>query len=105
MPGGPLTSKPTWSNTQGCSTTSAFFVLAVGQARLNSPRQCCYQSHFGAGLLAQVSVVSFLLGKTTEAMNGVSGLNPQELLDQTWSGDAEAVGNRLELYRAYLISF
>src|ERR1700676_1628393 len=23
---GPLTSKPTWSNTSGCSTTSAFFV-------------------------------------------------------------------------------
>ena len=25
VPGGPLTSKPTWSNTSGCSTTSAFF--------------------------------------------------------------------------------
>ena len=27
MPGGSLTSKPTWSNTPGCSATSAFFVL------------------------------------------------------------------------------
>src|SRR2546422_10656844 len=25
MPGGPLTSKPTWSNTRGCSATSVFF--------------------------------------------------------------------------------
>ena len=28
VPGGSLTSKPTWSNTSGCSATSAFFVLA-----------------------------------------------------------------------------
>ena len=27
VPGGSLTSKPTWSNTFGCSATSAFFVL------------------------------------------------------------------------------
>jgi hypothetical protein len=27
VPGGPLTSKPAWSNTLGCSTTSAFFCL------------------------------------------------------------------------------
>jgi hypothetical protein len=26
VPGSPLTSMPTWSNTLGCSTTSAFFV-------------------------------------------------------------------------------
>lgn len=26
VPGGPLTSKPTWSNTSGCCTTSAFFL-------------------------------------------------------------------------------
>ncbi len=26
LPGGSLTSKPTWSNTSGCSATSAFFV-------------------------------------------------------------------------------
>jgi hypothetical protein len=31
-PGGQLTSKPTWSNTSGCSATSAFFVL-VGRRR------------------------------------------------------------------------
>ena len=31
MPGGWLASKPTWSNTSGCSATSAFFVL--GDAR------------------------------------------------------------------------
>jgi len=27
VPGGQLTSKPTWSNTCGCSSTSAFFSL------------------------------------------------------------------------------
>ena len=27
LPGGSLKSKPTWSNAQGCSATSAFFVL------------------------------------------------------------------------------
>lgn len=29
MPGDPLTSKPTWLNTSGCSATSAFFVNMV----------------------------------------------------------------------------
>ena len=29
VPESPLTSKPTWSNTSGCSTTSAFFSLSV----------------------------------------------------------------------------
>jgi hypothetical protein len=34
MPGGPLTSKPTWSNTlPECSTTSAFFVSRQGHGR------------------------------------------------------------------------
>src|SRR5947208_2012917 len=28
--GGPLTSKPTWPNTPGCSATSAFFILPRG---------------------------------------------------------------------------
>jgi len=28
--GGPLTSKPTWSNTFGCSATSAFLLLPKG---------------------------------------------------------------------------
>ena len=32
MPGGPLTSKPTCSNTSGCSDTSVFFTLAVFRA-------------------------------------------------------------------------
>jgi hypothetical protein len=31
LPGGSLVSKPTWSNTCGCSTTSAFFVLGGGR--------------------------------------------------------------------------
>ena len=33
VPGGPLTSKPTWWNTSGYSTTSAFFALSF----LNTP--------------------------------------------------------------------
>jgi hypothetical protein len=33
LPGGLLESKPTWLNTFGCSTTSAFFVLG-GKRRL-----------------------------------------------------------------------
>ena len=36
VPGGPLTSKPTWSNTSGCSTTSAFLVSAARAGR-NQP--------------------------------------------------------------------
>ena len=37
VPGGPLTSKPTWSNpSSGCSTTSAFF-CAFGGARQSKP--------------------------------------------------------------------
>ena len=34
VPGGRLTSKPTWSNTLGCWATSAFFVL-VGRRGAN----------------------------------------------------------------------
>ena len=51
LPGGLLKSKPTWPNAYGCSTTSAFFVLAtttfVIQARKVSMslrmevRRCC----------------------------------------------------------------
>jgi len=34
-PGGSLTSKPTWSNTSGCATTSAFFIFdGVSRSRL-----------------------------------------------------------------------
>src|SRR6478672_11727465 len=33
IPGGPLTSKPTWWNTSGCSTTSAFFSPCGGTGR------------------------------------------------------------------------
>ena len=29
--GGSLTSKPTWSNTFGCMTTSVFFLACVGE--------------------------------------------------------------------------
>ena len=29
LPGGPLKSKPTWSNAFGCSATSAFLFLAL----------------------------------------------------------------------------
>ena len=32
VPGGSLTSKPTWSNTFGCSATPAFFVLVGRRA-------------------------------------------------------------------------
>ena len=31
VPGGSLVSKPTWSNTSGCSATSAFFVLGCAR--------------------------------------------------------------------------
>src|ERR1035438_6021787 len=37
LPGGSLMSKPTWSNTFGCSATSAFFVL--GDVKLSSTRR------------------------------------------------------------------
>ena len=33
VPGGPLTSKPTWFSTLGCLTTPAFFVSVVPQVR------------------------------------------------------------------------
>ena len=39
VPGGPLTSKPTWSNTSGCSTTSAFCLLAVVRGRPQATRE------------------------------------------------------------------
>ncbi len=37
VPGGPLTSKPTWLNTSRCSTTSAFFFASGGVGR-SQPR-------------------------------------------------------------------
>jgi hypothetical protein len=35
VPGGSLMSKPTWWNTPGCSTTSAFFSLALARLGRN----------------------------------------------------------------------
>ncbi len=40
LPGGPLTSKPAWSNTSGCSTTPAFFSLAVAWDSRNYQGRC-----------------------------------------------------------------
>ena len=37
MPGGSLTSKPTWSNTSGCSDTSAFLVLGESMIAGRNP--------------------------------------------------------------------
>jgi hypothetical protein len=36
--GSPLTSKPTWSDTSGCSTTSVFFSLSVARDDRNHQR-------------------------------------------------------------------
>ena len=43
MPGGSLTSKPTWSNTFGCSATSAFFVCGdvVPLSRQRTSQETC----------------------------------------------------------------
>ena len=38
MPGGLLTSKPTWSNTSGCSATSAFFSRSAARNERNQLR-------------------------------------------------------------------
>ena len=40
VPGGPLTSKPTWSNTSGCSATSAFFVSVVRSQPAGTKLMC-----------------------------------------------------------------
>jgi hypothetical protein len=47
LPGGLLTSKPTWSNTFGCSTTSALFLLYFGAGRRDA-----VPATVGAGFMA-----------------------------------------------------
>ena len=37
LPGGSLVSKPTWSNTSGCSATSAFFCVPPRGVRVCNP--------------------------------------------------------------------
>jgi hypothetical protein len=56
MLGGPLTSKPAWSNTLGCSTTPAFFSLAVaGDDRNHDRDQHDEQSQINRGATNRAS--------------------------------------------------
>ena len=57
LPGGSLTSKPTWSNACGCSTTSAFLCCALARAaaKLSLRQRCfCDSPRRSYGLLMQV---------------------------------------------------
>jgi hypothetical protein len=63
VPGGSLKSKPTWSNTSGCSATSAFFVFGVAGApqrprvNLGQSRKGRLIMYIGGGLLTLVIIV------------------------------------------------
>jgi hypothetical protein len=70
VPGSPLTSKPTWSNTAGCSTTSAFFASIGTQkgrlimlANLTNSLTPLFADYvyIGGGLLTLVVVVLIVL--------------------------------------------
>lgn len=50
VPGGSLTSKPTWSNTSGCSATSAFFVLRRFTTVTQAERRNRITKHYVAKL-------------------------------------------------------
>lgn len=59
MPGGPLTSKPTWSNPSGYSTTSAFFSLpATWHGRNHLPLVAALGRGSGGHLLKRIDVMS-----------------------------------------------
>jgi Protein of unknown function (DUF3309) len=59
---GPLTSKPTWPNTSGCSTTSAFFIgvnpptIRIGFSTAALPQGICM------GLLLLIVLILLLVG-------------------------------------------
>ena len=52
---GPLTSKPTWSNTSGCSTTSAFFCFRCY-------RTAAWPQGIVIGLLLLIILIVLLMG-------------------------------------------
>src|ERR1700682_5648252 len=68
VPGGSLTSKPTWSNTLGCSATSAFFVsLAFGSGDLFMASHLQLGARLALGAALALAGLGFLI-----AMVGLS---------------------------------
>src|ERR1039458_928493 len=61
LPGGLLKSKPTWSNTFGCSPTSAFLFLATRDAR-NYYLVSHHRKRFPMGLLLLIVLIMLLMG-------------------------------------------
>ena len=60
VPGGPLTSKPTWSNASGCSDTSVFFVL-VATVAMSAGNSRSEPSGFSKGDLVMLQLAVFLI--------------------------------------------
>ena len=91
MPGGSLTSKPTWWNASGCSATSAFFVVLV----YREPPRCCLRDSarrphslsirveeeeclmrvFMTSFAALLALVTFGPGVMDTALGGDTGTN------------------------------
>ena len=67
--GGSLTSKPTWSNTYGCSTTSAFFVL--GDMTGETTRGILVQA-FATGTIMEVFLLARCVPVGNWSGNGLS---------------------------------
>jgi hypothetical protein len=94
-PGGPLTSKPTWSNTQGYLTTSAFFLALRSLLRneglssvanaLNNKGRCLLKSDHGfVEQLAGRLVARPLLAAQSEevlVLDARAKLTPSDMVD------------------------
>ena len=77
VPGGSLKSKPTWSNTSGCSATSAFFVVLL----LHKPPQCCLRDstrrHHSLSIQAEEECLMRVFMASFVALLVLVALSPQ----------------------------
>src|SRR6202030_1155025 len=81
VPGGLLTSKPTWSNASGCSATSAFFFPAEQDGRNHQGCRCA-ESFGTANLASKVDVRRHLLWKRTASHESILSISVQAQLRQ-----------------------
>ena len=76
LPGGPLTSKPMWSNASGCSDTSVFFALGAAVAQLSEMNGVVMSPTNGVGYAAYTGGETVNLGAVNSSAFGTPGFRP-----------------------------
>jgi hypothetical protein len=86
-PGGSLTSKPTWSNTSGCSATSAFYFACGGAGRSQAPgRHRMEKSNLTKAQQIADAASAFELRRTGHIPKWATVVLGEETLVARWRG-------------------